>query len=91
MKHLIEFVTNANHTNVILVSALHRYDIMSNSCVSVEVVKFNRKLRKSLEEFRKVEMIEVVSGRNLYTKHGQHLNSEGKESMTKKIASTIEC
>jgi len=35
-------------------------------------------------------MIEVVSERNLYTKHGQHLNSEGKESMAKKIASSIE-
>jgi hypothetical protein len=27
----------------------------------------------------------------LYTKHGQLLNSEGKESMAKKIASNIEC
>jgi len=44
-----------------------------------------------LERFRKVEMIEVVSERNLYTKHGQLLNSESKESMAKKIASTIEC
>ena len=91
MKHLLEFVTNANHTNVILISAPHRYDLMSNSCVSVEVEKFNRKLCKSLERFRKVEMIEVVSERNLYAKHGQHLNTEGKESMAKKTASTIEC
>jgi len=36
-------------------------------------------------------MIEVVSERNLYTKHGKHLNSGSKESMAKKIASTIEC
>ena len=49
------------------------------------------KLHKSLERFRKVEMIEVVSERNLYTKHGQHLNSDGKETMAKKIASNIEC
>jgi len=83
MKHLLEFVTNANHTNEILVSAPHRYDLMSNSCVNVEVEKFNRKLCTSLEGFRKVEMIEVVSERNLYTKHGQHLNSEGKDSMAK--------
>jgi len=91
MKHLLEFVTNANHTNVILISSPHRYDLMSNSCVNIDVEKFNRKLRKRLERFRKVEMIEVISERNLYTKHGQHLNSEGKESMAKKIASTIEC
>ena len=36
-------------------------------------------------------MIETVIERNLYTKHRQHLNSEVKESMAKKIASTIEC
>jgi capsular polysaccharide biosynthesis protein len=91
MKCLLEFVTNANHTNVILISAPHRYDLMSNSCANVEAEKFNRKLCKSLERFRKVEMIEVVSERNLYTKHDQHLNSEGKESMARKIASSIEC
>jgi len=59
MKHLLEFVTNADHTNVILISAPHRNNLMSNSCVNVEVEKFNRKLCKSLERFRKVEMIEL--------------------------------
>jgi tRNA 2-selenouridine synthase SelU len=36
-------------------------------------------------------MIDVVSERNFYTKHGLHLNSENKESMAKKIVITIEC
>jgi len=58
MKHLLDFVTNENHTNLNLVCAPHRYDLMSNSCVNVEVEKFNRKLHKSLERFRKVEMTE---------------------------------
>ena len=35
-------------------------------------------------------MIDVVNDRNLYTRHGQHLNTEGKENMTKKIISAIE-
>jgi len=77
MKHLLEFVTNVNHTNVILMSAPHRYDFMNNSCVNNEVEKFNRKLHKRLERLGKVEMTDVVSARNLYTKHGQHLNSRG--------------
>jgi hypothetical protein len=38
-----------------------------------------------------MEMIDVVSERNFYTKYGQHLNSGGKESMSQKIATTIEC
>jgi hypothetical protein len=72
-------------------NAPHRYDLMSYSCVNNEVEKFNRKLCKRLERFGKVELIDVVSERNLFTKHGQHLNSEGKESMAKKNASIIEC
>jgi hypothetical protein len=91
MKHILEFAINANHTNVILMGAPHRYDLIRNSCVDNEVEVFNRKLRKRLERFGKVEMIDVVSERHFYTKHGQHLNSGGKESMAKKTATTIEC
>ena len=52
---------------------------------------FNRKLRKKLERFGKVEMIDVIGEIHFYTKHGQHLNSAGKESMSQKIATTIDC
>jgi len=89
MRHILEFVINANHTNVILMSAPHRYDLIRDSCVNNEVEVFNRKLRERLERFEKVEMIDVVSERNFYTKPGQHLNSGGKENMSKKIATTV--
>jgi hypothetical protein len=91
MKHVLEFVINANHTNVILMSAPHRYDLIRNSCVGNEVEVFNRKLRKRLERFEKVEMMDVVSERNFYTKHAQHLNSGGTERMSQKIATNTEC
>jgi len=91
MKHILEFVINANHTNVILMSASHRHDLIGNSCVNNEVEVFSRKLHKKLEGSEKVEMIDVISERNFYTKHGQHLNSAGKESMSQKIATTIDC
>jgi hypothetical protein len=63
---------------------------MSNSCVNNEIEKFNRKLRLRLETLGSVEMIDVVKDRNLYTRHGQHLNTEGKENMAKNIVSAIE-
>jgi len=56
MKRISEFVINANHTNVILVSTPHRYDLIRNSCVNNKVEVFNRKLHKKLERFGKVEM-----------------------------------
>jgi hypothetical protein len=68
MKHILEFCNKCNHTNVILMSAPHGYDLIRNSCVNNEVEVFNRKLRKKLERSEKVEMVDVVSERNFYTK-----------------------
>ena len=51
---------------------------------------FNKKLHKKVERFKKVEIIDVVNERSCYTRHGQHLNSAGKDSMSKRITTTIE-
>ena len=48
-RHLLELAINVNHTNVIVMSAPHRHDLMSNSCVNEEIEKFNRKLHLRLE------------------------------------------
>jgi uncharacterized protein (UPF0276 family) len=37
-----------------------------------------------------VKLVDVVDGRKFYTRHGQHLNLGGKESMASKSAGTIE-
>ena len=69
----------------------HRFDLMETSCVNREIENLNRKLRKWLERLGNVDMIDVGKDRNLFTKHGQHMNSVGKECMASKIASTIRC
>jgi hypothetical protein len=69
----------------------HRHDLIKDSCVNREVEAFNRKLRNRMKCFKKVELIEVDSERELYTRHGQHLNLRGKENLASKIALTIEC
>ena len=89
LKHILDFLIKANHTNVILMSAPHRHDLIRDSCVNKEVEVFNKKLHKRLERFEKVIMIDVVSDRKFYTNQGQHLNSTGKENMSKKIATAI--
>jgi len=53
---------------------------------------FNRKLCKRLKRFEKLKMIEVINKRACYTKYGQHLNTGGKEIMSKKkTVATIVC
>ena len=32
MKNILEFVMNVNHTNVVIMSAPHRHDLIRNSC-----------------------------------------------------------
>jgi hypothetical protein len=90
MKNILEFVINANHANVIIMNAPHRHDLIRNSCVNNEVEAFNRKLSERLKRFEKVKMAEVIIERASYTRHGQHLNTGGKETMSKKIVATIE-
>lgn len=90
IKNMLECVMIANNTNVIVMSAPPRYDLIKDSCVNREVESFNKKLGKRLQRFDKVEMIEVIKERACYTKHGQHLNTRGKEVMAKQIAATIE-
>jgi len=90
LKHILELFINANHTNVILLTAPHRHDLITNSCVNKEVEMFNKKLHKKVQGFKKVEIIDVVNERNCYTRHGQHLNSAGKDTMSKRITAMIE-
>ena len=91
LKHIIEFLIEANHTNVILMTAPHRYDLITNSCVNKEVEVFNKKLHKKVEKFKKVEISDLVNERSCYTRHGQHLNSAGKDSMLNRIAAYLLC
>jgi len=85
LKHLLELEVNATHTNVILMSAPHRFDLMETSCVNHEIEIFNRKLRKRLERLGKEEMIDVGKDKNLFTRHGQHLNSMVKSAWHTKL------
>jgi hypothetical protein len=84
-KHILDLLLNSTHTNVIDLSVPHRCDLINDLCINRKVKVFSRSLRNRLKHFGKVELIEVVSEREFYTKHGQHLNSRGKVSMASRI------
>ena len=70
VEHIRDIVISATHTNVIQLSAPHRHDLSSDSCVNRKVEVFNHKLRRRLERFKNVQIIEATNERELYTKHG---------------------
>jgi predicted phosphodiesterase len=51
LRHIRNFVNSNNHTNIVLLSVPHRFDLMQSSCVNNEIKSFNRKLRKSIRAF----------------------------------------
>jgi hypothetical protein len=88
-KHVLDLLINSTRTNVILLSVPHRHVLINDLCVNREVKFFNRSLRNRLKCFGKVELIEAVSEREFYTKHGQQLHSRGTVSVASRIARTV--
>jgi hypothetical protein len=84
-----KFVETNEHTNVILMEAPHRHDLMQESCVNKEVKKYNTRMRKYMKIYKNVTVLEVNVDRSGYTTHGQHMNIKGKKLLAKRIAETI--
>ena len=87
VKHIRNFIKSNNHTNIILVSVPHRYDLMESSCLDNEIRSFNRKLMISVRAYQHESILEMSSDRKLFTNHGLHLNGLGKEVLSKQIVS----
>ena len=89
LQQIKNFVETHKQTNTIVMSALHRHDLEAKSCVNDAVKEFNRKLKKHLKQADNACVIEVDPNRNLFTRHGLHMNWKGKEQMARIIARTI--
>jgi RNase H-fold protein (predicted Holliday junction resolvase) len=83
------FEENHKQTNVLVMSVPCRYDLESNSCVNDEVKVYNRKLKKHLKVFDNMCVLKVDTDRDLFTRHGLHMNLKGKEQIAGKIVMTI--
>jgi hypothetical protein len=89
LHRLKNFIENHSHTNFIVMSVPHRHDLDPNSCINDEVMVYNRKMKKYLKACENIQIIEVDSKRELFTRHGLHMNSKGKDQIAGKIAQTI--
>jgi hypothetical protein len=78
LRQLVDFVKKNKHTNTVEMCVLHRHDLVYWSCVN-----------KELEHFGHVKVIKVESNREYFTRHGLHMNNEGKEQEIRKVANVI--
>ena len=83
------FVENHKQTTVIMMSVPCRYDLEPKFCGNDEVKVYSRKLKKHLKVLDNTCAIEVDLNRDLFTRHSSHINSKGKEQITRKTVKTI--
>jgi len=66
----------------------HRYDIPKLISVNMNITSLNRKLQKLVNVLPHTTFLKMED-RNLYTKHGLHLNKLGKQLVQHQIASFL--
>ena len=89
LHQIMDFVATNTHTNIALITAPPRHDLMPSSCINSAVTIFNRKLKKLIKAHHHASLLEIVTNRDLYTNHGLHLNGQGKERLANQIVSHI--
>jgi lysophospholipase L1-like esterase len=89
LQQLKEFIDKHQNTNIIFIEAPHRYDLKADSSVNEETRIFKRKLKSLSEQDANLCVIEISITREVYTRHGLHMNRKGKEQTARKIATEI--
>jgi hypothetical protein len=89
LHQIMDFVANNKHTNIVLITAPQRYDLLQTSYVNSAVNSFNRKLKKLVKAHHHASILEIANVRNLFTYHGLHLNGQGKDRLANQIVSHI--
>lgn len=81
----MRFAQTNNHTNFVITTLPHRYDLEPTCLINKEINQINYKMKKICKE-NGVKVIELDTfGRRLFTPHGLHLNKSGKSLICKKI------
>jgi lysophospholipase L1-like esterase len=89
LRNIRNFVVNQKNTNTLLMTAPHRHDLPSHSCINMEVQVFNRKLYKVMKTMYHVTVIQTSLARDSFTRHGLHMNASGKTLMANIISNKI--
>jgi hypothetical protein len=59
LRNILNFIKNNSHTNIILIGAPHRFDLLDSSCVNNDVEPFNNKLMKIIKPFKISSLLRI--------------------------------
>jgi len=85
-----DFAKNNSGSNIILINAPHRHDLIPHSCVNKEVVKYNRLMKKVVKQYPNIQLLDLDLDRSHFTTHGMHMNSKGKNRTSQCLADLID-
>ena len=66
LKHILNYVKNISHTNIILMCVPHRFDLIDSSCVNKQVCSINRKLEKLVKNCNYISVIKIDLSREYF-------------------------
>ena len=89
LQNIVNFLTNNNQTNIILMNLPYRYDLPNSTTVNKVMTNLNRKLQKLIKAFPYTIFLETNNTRTLSTNHGLHMNKLGKQIVNYQIASLL--
>jgi hypothetical protein len=87
--YLNDFVNKRSNTNVMIVTAPYRHDLLATSRINIEVQIFNRKLHNIMKNKDNVRILDQETNREDFTQHGLHLNATGKGKVVKLMSENI--
>jgi hypothetical protein len=86
---ITKFIQENYGTNIIILELPHRHDLLYTSCVNLEIKEFNKRLKKIVNAYNHVTLLETSRVRESFTRHGAHWNSYGKGLAMKLLAQQI--
>lgn len=86
---LIETIANYKH-NILIVTLPHRHDLPTHHPNNEEILFVNSKICQLNDQENNISILNIDTfKRSLFTKHGLHLNSQGKRHLSSLIISSI--
>lgn len=86
-KQLIHTLRSLHSVKVVVIGIPQRHDLQPWSCVNKEIVKANRIFNKIIQAFTNTSFVDVSDlERKCFTKHGLHLNDNGKTVLADSIS-----
>ena len=88
-QNTVNFLTNNNQTNTILMNLPYRYDLPNSTTFNKVITNQNRKLQKLIKAFPHTIFLETNNTGTFFTNHGLHINKLTKQIVNYQIASLL--